>query len=250
MTMPEELNSKSTDLMATGFGGPEPTMTSLEIADLVEARHDSARRTIERLAERGVITLPPLVEKPTNGRPSLVYVFSGEQGKRDSYVVVAQLSPEFTARLVDRWQELEAKRQADPIAILNDPAAMRGILLSYTEKVLELQGEVEEMRPQVQALERIAVSDGSLCITDAAKTLQVQPKALFQFLDAHHWTYTRQGDNTRIAYQAKLQSGLLEHKTTVVTRSDGSEKTTTQVRVTPKGLTRLAREFEPVARAA
>lgn len=28
-------------------------------------------------------------------------------GKRDSYVVVAQLSPEFTARLVDRWQELE-----------------------------------------------------------------------------------------------------------------------------------------------
>ena len=27
-------------------------------------------------------------------------------GKRDSYIVVAQLSPEFTARLVDRWQEL------------------------------------------------------------------------------------------------------------------------------------------------
>lgn len=250
MTMPEELNSKSNNLVASSFGSCEPTMTSLEIADLVEARHDSARRTIERLAERGVITLPPLVEKPTNGRPSLVYVFAGEQGKRDSYVVVAQLSPEFTARLVDRWQELEAKRQSDPIAILNDPAAMRGILLSYTEKVIELQGEVEEMRPQVQALERIAHSDGSLCITDAAKTLQVQPKALFQFLDAHHWTYTRQGDNTRIAYQAKLQAGLLEHKTTVVTRSDGSEKTTTQVRVTPKGLTRLAREFEPVARAA
>jgi phage regulator Rha-like protein len=29
--------------------------------------------------------------------------------KRDSYVVVAQLCPEFTARLVDRWQELEAQ---------------------------------------------------------------------------------------------------------------------------------------------
>lgn len=29
-------------------------------------------------------------------------------GKRDSYVIVAQLSPEFTARLVDRWQALEA----------------------------------------------------------------------------------------------------------------------------------------------
>ena len=31
-------------------------------------------------------------------------------GKRDSYVVVAQLSPEFTDRLVDRWQALEASK--------------------------------------------------------------------------------------------------------------------------------------------
>lgn len=238
------------DIIHSGVGKKTPaSMTSQEIADLVGARHDSVRRTIERLAGKAVITLPPLVEKPTSGRPAFVYEFSGEDGKRDSYVVVAQLSPEFTAKLVDRWQELEAAPR-DPMVMLNDPAAMRGILLSYTEKVLELQGEVEEMRPQVQALERISISDGSLCITDAAKTLQVQPKALFSFLDAHHWTYTRQGDNTRIAYQAKLQSGLLEHKTTVVTRSDGSEKTTTQVRVTPKGLTRLASEFEPAAKAA
>jgi hypothetical protein len=39
------------------------------------------------------------------------YRFTGEQGKRDSIVVVAQLSPEFTARLVDRWQELEGERR-------------------------------------------------------------------------------------------------------------------------------------------
>ncbi|MEJ7933675.1 phage antirepressor KilAC domain-containing protein [Sphingobium sp. AN558] len=80
--------------------------------------------------------------------------------------------------------------------------------------------------------------------------MQVQPKALFAFLRSHHWIYTRQGDNSYIAYQSKLQQGLLEHKTTVVTKSDGSEKTTTQVRVTAKGLTRLAREFEPAVRAA
>ena len=30
-------------------------------------------------------------------------------GRRDSIVVVAQLCPEFTARLVDRWQELEGQ---------------------------------------------------------------------------------------------------------------------------------------------
>ena len=56
-----------------------------------------------------MIESPPTVEKPTAGRPAAEYVFSGEQGKRDSIIVVAQLSPEFTARLVDRWQELEAQ---------------------------------------------------------------------------------------------------------------------------------------------
>ena len=34
-------------------------------------------------------------------------MFSGEKGKRDSLIVVAQLSPEFTGAIVDRWIELE-----------------------------------------------------------------------------------------------------------------------------------------------
>lgn len=51
-----------------------------------------------------VICLPPLGEYLDNlGRPASEYIFSGEQGKRDSIVVVAQLSPEFTARLVARF---------------------------------------------------------------------------------------------------------------------------------------------------
>lgn len=92
--------------LTTGNTSPA-TMSSREIADLTGSRHDNVRVTIERLAERGVIALPVSQEKATGGRPSLEYVFSGHQGKRDSLVAVAQLCPEFTARLVDRWQELE-----------------------------------------------------------------------------------------------------------------------------------------------
>lgn len=218
------------------------TMSSREIAELVDSRHDKVKQSIERLAERGVIGLPPLGEYlDTLGRKATEY----RVGKRDSYVIVAQLSPEFTARLVDRWQQLETLQQVDPLVALSDPATLRSLLTNYSEKVIELEGVVEEMRPQVQALDRIAQSEGSMCVTDAAKTLQVRPKALFDFLYQHHWIYSRQGDATKIAYQAKLQQGLLEHKTTVVTRSDGSEKTSTQVRVTSKGLTALAKIFPP-----
>ena len=84
-------------------------MTSLEIAELVNSRHDSVKRAVDRLASNAVISHPPLVDgiKSANGVIEKHYIFTGTQGKRDSIVVVAQLSPEFTARLVDRWQELE-----------------------------------------------------------------------------------------------------------------------------------------------
>lgn len=87
------------------------TMTSIEIADLVEKRHDVVKKSIERLAERSVIVQPPMVDgiKSANGIVTKLYLFSSEQGKRDSIIVVAQLSPEFTACIVDRWQHLEKK---------------------------------------------------------------------------------------------------------------------------------------------
>ncbi|UZV66567.1 Rha family transcriptional regulator [Pasteurella multocida] len=40
------------------------TMSSREIAELVDVRHDNVRRTIETLADKGVITLPQIEEKP------------------------------------------------------------------------------------------------------------------------------------------------------------------------------------------
>ena len=81
------------------------TMSSREIAELVESRHDSVKRAIERCAERGVIDIPPMVEyRDAVGRGGQ---HEYKLDKRSSLIVVAQLSPEFTARVVDRWQELE-----------------------------------------------------------------------------------------------------------------------------------------------
>ncbi|MBV5310892.1 Rha family transcriptional regulator [Chromatium okenii] len=86
------------------------TMTSKEIAELVEKRHDNVKRTIETLADQGVISHPQIEGgiKAANGVVEQLYVFDHEH-KRDTFIVVAQLSPQFTARLVDRWQELEAQ---------------------------------------------------------------------------------------------------------------------------------------------
>lgn len=101
------------------------SITSAEISQMVESRHDKVKQSIERLAQRGVISLPPMGEKATAGRPVNFYIFSGDQGKRDSIIVVAQLSPEFTARLVDRWQELEVKvRDVEATKRIRDEARL------------------------------------------------------------------------------------------------------------------------------
>lgn len=127
----------------------KPSMTSLEIAELVEKRHDNVKRTIETLILRGVITSPQIEEKPTAGRPTSIYVFESEEGKRDSIIVVAQLSPEFTARLVDRWKELEEERsrpksQAELIAEM--------ALLNVEQERRLYQVEVQRFAPSVVRL--------------------------------------------------------------------------------------------------
>ena len=215
------------------------TMSSREIAELVQSRHDKVKQSIDRLAERGIIDLPPLGEYlDTLGRKATEYRI----GKRDSYVIVAQLSPEFTAQLVDRWQQLEeqVRQPMDPRRALSDPASLRTLLLENVEKVIALEGAVEEMRPQVQALRRIAIADGSLNITETAKALQVRPKDLFTWLQSNHWIYRRAGGKGYIGYQAKIMTGLVEHKVTTVPRGDGPDKIVEQVLVTTKGLTKLA----------
>lgn len=67
----------------------------------------------------------------------------------------------------------------------------------------------------------------------------MKPKELFALLQFRKWIYRRLGTGW-IAYQDKIQSGYLEHKITTVERSNGDEKVVEQVRVTRKGLARIA----------
>ncbi|WP_442890171.1 phage antirepressor KilAC domain-containing protein [Arsenophonus sp. PmNCSU2021_1] len=135
-------------------------------------------------------------------------------------------------------QKLKALNK--PIISLDDPEFLRSTLLSYTEKVLERDHQIAEMKPDVAALERIAKSNGAMCVTDTAKQLQISPKALFDFLSGNKWIYRRLG-SPWIGYQDKIQQGLIEHKLTTITRTDGVDETKTQVRITPKGIAKLAK---------
>lgn len=109
----EESEMKQFDLLALHESNDKASMTSQDIADLVGSRHSDVKRSIERLAERNIIQKPPMafIERINNLGLAVkdeVYSFEAESGKRDSIVVVAQLRPELTAQIVDRWRELES----------------------------------------------------------------------------------------------------------------------------------------------
>lgn len=199
------------------------TMSSLEISALVDSRHDNVKRAIERLAASGVISQPPMEDgaKSANGVVTKVYVFGGEQGKRDSIVVVAQLSPKFTARLVDRWQELEKQIAApvfDPARALNDPVFLRNALLEYTEKVEHLEVANKDLTSKVESMENL-FKEG-MTPTQFCKMLNgVNVMAICRYLEERKWLYNesktrirwRTGSYARDKYLTEHQSKISVH---------------------------------------
>jgi phage antirepressor YoqD-like protein len=160
------------------------TMSSREIAELTQKRHDNVKRTIESLVEQGVIRNPQIeVFGEINNLGFEVnrniYVFNGEQGKRDSIVVVAQLSPEFTARLVDRWQELEEANQFKVPQTLPEALLLAAELAKQNE---ETQRQLAIAAPKAEFADRIASADKGVQLGNFAKSVGLGPRKIFSIL--------------------------------------------------------------------
>lgn len=241
-------NTPKINLPVAALASGEPlTMSSREIAGLVESRHDKVKQSIERLVARGVIVQPPMGDEQdvdAMGRERTTSVYRLDE--RSSYIVVAQLSPEFTARLVDEWKAL--KERAGKPAMLTGPQLMAAALIEADATMKAQAEQIESMQEDVAAHERLTKADGSLNVTEASKSLGMRPKELFMWLSSNGWIYKRPGAANWLGYQDKCNRGLLEHKTTIVLRADGSEKVTEQVRVTAKGLSVLAKLIFPTAK--
>ncbi|WP_429347361.1 phage antirepressor KilAC domain-containing protein [Paraburkholderia sp. Clong3] len=151
---------------------------------------------------------------------------------------------ELKARLVAAFRDARDRARPAPLN-LTDPATLLSLLQTHASQSLQLQQQVAVLEPKAQALDRLGSAEGSMCITDAAKSLKIQPKSLFDWLAKHEWIYRRGA--TWTAYQPAIIRGVLEHKVATIQRGDGTEKAATQVRVTAKGLAVLAKHMAEAA---
>lgn len=226
------------------------TVNARELHGFVQSKQEFANWIKARIEKFGFTEgqdylVDKFVNNPQGGRPTLDYHLTIDMAKE-----LAMVENNDKGREVRRYfieAERRAKEMPTPMTAmdaLEDPEMVRGLLLNYATKVIALRKQVAEQTPKVEALDLISTeSQGSMCITNAAKDLQMQPKRLFAWLQEHQWIYRRAGGSGFTAYQARIQVGYLEHKVTTVERSDGTVKMVEQVLVTPKGLVKLAAEL-------
>lgn len=207
------------------------TMSSREIADLVESRHDSVKISIDRLVSRGVISQPSLVDgiRSANGVVIQEYAVS----KRDSYVIVAQLSPEFTAALVDRWQELESQHIPKTL-----PEALR-LAADLAERNALLVDKIESDAPKVEFAMAVRRMDGSCKVGDFAKVIGIGRNKLFAKMRSDEILMA-----TNMPYQRYIDQDLfVVIEQTPFTDRDGKAHPAFTTMVTGKGQVWLERKY-------
>ncbi|WP_336717507.1 phage antirepressor KilAC domain-containing protein [Asaia bogorensis] len=189
---------------------------------------------------KGVVKRHPL---STPGGMQEVRVLSEPDVLR---LIVRSKLPE--AQQFERWvfeEVLPAIRKSGGYMVAapdETPEALALRAMTVMQATIERQkAQIEAAQPVIEAHARIAGADGSLNVTEAAKSLQMKPANLFSWLSCNGWIYKRPGSANWLGYQSRTNAGDLTHKVTTVLRSDGSEKITEQVRITPNGLDKLAR---------
>jgi phage regulator Rha-like protein len=125
---------------------------------------------VELHGEGGVLTFQDPQVNPQNGQSYLIFKLP----KRETLILVSGYSVAMRAKIIDRWQELE--EQALPAQIT---------IPQLLSEALRLASDLAEMKAKADA----ALADGSFCIRNAAKTLQVNERTSKQTLHGRRWVH-------------------------------------------------------------
>lgn len=181
-------------------------MSSREIADLVEARHNDVLITIERLFAKGLLRSSRISRREaTGGRPIEVYDLT----ERDTHLVVAGYSDEHRAKVIDRWQELESQsiqpQQLSTLEILQ-------IALESEKARVLLTVEVEAQAKKIDHLENL-FKEGMSHVQFCKGLNGVNVMQVGHFLERRNWLYNESKSGTRYRVAAYARDKYMtEHQ--------------------------------------
>ena len=209
----------------------EMTMSSREIASIVGASHHNMLKTIRSLVSDGVISGNETpYEHEQNGQtyPEFLLNF------RDTMVVMSGFRADLRAKIIDRWQELEA--QAKPQV----PQTYAAALLEAGRLALELEQKEAQLAiaaPKAEFVDRYVDATGTYGFRQVAKMLSVKENWFSDFLIEKEIMYRLGGKLT--AHSDHLDAGRFVARAGVAK----NEHAFTECRFTAKGVEWVAGEI-------
>lgn len=216
---------------------------SRDVAAYFGKRHDNIIRDIEKLVAGGVLNFEetPYIA-PQNGQTYKTYNMD-----RDGFTLLAmsfsgKKALQFKLRYIEQFNAMEAelRRQSNVMIDYSDPAILIGVMNHLQIENKKKDELIAEQEQHLKKLDRLEGAEGSMCISDAAKTLGVKRDDLFRFMDSRRWIFKRTGNKNWLAYDEKRRAGYMEHDDHLYIDAEGRERVATRALVTAKGLVKLA----------
>jgi len=213
------------------------TMSSREIAELVGSTHDNVLKTVRSLIEQGVVfgNETPYVHPQNRQTYSEFHL-----NFRDTMIIVSGYSVKMRARIIDRWQELEAVIAAPVAPTLpdfTDPVIAARAWADQVEKSRALQITLAEQAPKADFYDKYTKATGNKGIREVAKLLHANEREFVTFLRTNNVVYRLNG---RLMPYSHQQGALrLDVKAGVAENGQAFQ----QAVFTPKGIAWIAAEW-------
>lgn len=217
----------------TGNTDTPLTMSSTEIAEATGKNHADVMRDIRNMLDAMGSTSEQFcsyiqVPMPRGGfRKTEVYALP----RRETDILLTGYSVPLRAKVIDRWRELEAQVAKPTPVNLGDAAALRGLLIGYTEQVIKLEQKVAADKPKVEYHDAVKASAKSQTMLQVANKYGVGRTKLFKFLkdygvirnDEHNPPYQRFIDSGHFEVDPKFykEKGKFVHYTQTMVTGKG-----------------------------
>ncbi|HFL2566966.1 TPA: phage regulatory protein/antirepressor Ant [Clostridioides difficile] len=245
------------------------TITTLEIADMLEIRHWEVLRKLEGTEKtKGIIDIlndnnfvvvdyfikSTYLDSKNESRPCynvtklgcdfLANKFTGEKG------II------FTARYVRRFNEMErVLKEQQPKLPTTYKEALQQLLIEVEEKEqLQLENQekdkvIQLQQPKVLFADAVSASNNSILVGELAKLIKqngvdIGQNRLFAWMRENGYLIKRKGEDYNIPTQKSMNLRIMEVKKRVINNPDGSTKVTRTVKITGKGQVYFVNKFK------
>lgn len=186
----------------TDISNFENLMSSREIAELCEKRHDHVIRDIRRMFKDLELEIPKKEDSPNLGNDlhsdfRVIYDYR-------SFVSEIFLNFELTMtlisgynvvlrnRIIKRWQELELQQQQIQLTKQNNQLlALENQLIKQSEQLLALENKLQDAQIKACQFDALVAQSGFLNFRKVAKELELNERSLKSWLIQNDWISLR-----------------------------------------------------------